>query len=124
MFKGKIDIKMIFILVLAVALILAIVFRPSKGIEMYENEIKELHEQNESLLNHNDSLKIVNSKLDEKNKKIIQAIDSTQVELDKTNDRIKDLENGKGKVSGYVNTLNADGVANGLSEYLNNRREY
>ena len=119
MFKGKIDIKMIFILVLAVALILAIVFRPSKGIEMYENEIKELHEQNESLLNHNDSLKIVNSKLDEKNKKIIQAIDSTQVELDKTNDRIKDLENGKGKVSGYVNNLNADGVANSLTEYLN-----
>lgn len=124
MFKGKIDIKMIFILVLAVALILTIVFRPSKGVEMYENEIKELHEQNESLLNHNDSLKIVNSELDEKNKKIIQAIDSTQVELDKTNDRIKDLENGKGKVSGYVNTLNADGVANGLSEYLNNRRNY
>lgn len=124
MLKGKIDIKMIFILVLAGALILSFIFRPSKKIEMYEDELKELNEVNDSLITHNDNLKLVNDSLDKENIKIVQAIDSTQVELDKTNDKIKNLEHGKDKVSGYVNTLNADGVANGLSEYLNNRRNY
>lgn len=124
MFKGKIDIKMIFILVLAVALILAMIFRPSKGIDMYEDELKVLNAQNDSLITYNGNLKTVNDSLKNENIKIVHAIDSTQIELDKSSDRINDLENGKGKVSGYVNTLSADGVANGLSEYLNKRKDY
>jgi len=118
MLKEKIDIKVIFILILAAALILSFIFRPAKKIDLYEDEIKQLHEQNDSLLLDNDSLKLANSKLDNKIKKILIIIDSTQVKLDKTNKKIKDLENGKGKVSSYVNGLNADGVARSLSEYL------
>ena len=34
---------------------------------------------------------------------------------------VKDLENDEGKVSGYVSTLNADGVASELANYLNRR---
>lgn len=118
MFKGKIDTKVIFILILAAALILSLIFRPAKKIDMYTDQIKQLHEQNDSLLLNNDSLKLVNSKLDKEIKKILIVIDSTQAKLDQTNKKIKDLENGKGKVSSYVNGLNADGVARSLSEYL------
>ena len=124
MLKGKLDIKMIFILVLGAALLLSWLFRPAKKIDMYEDELKVLNEQNDSLIIYNGNLKTVNDSLKGENIKIVQAIDSTQVELDKSSDRINDLENGKGKVSGYVNTLSADGVANGLSEYLNNRKDY
>ena len=59
------DSKSIFIIVLGSALVLSFIFRPSKDISIYEDEI--------------------------------------------------------GKVSGYVNTLNADGVANELANYLNRR---
>ena len=124
MLKGKLDIKMIFILVLGVALLLSWLFRPAKKIDMYEDELKALNEQNDSLVTYNDNLKLVNDSLDGENKKIVQAIDSTQVELDKSSDRINDLEDEKDKVSGYVNTLNADGVATGLSKYLNSRKNY
>ena len=50
MLKVKIDTKTIFILVLATALILTIIFRPTKPIETYENEINMLKEQNKELL--------------------------------------------------------------------------
>jgi len=117
--EGRIDIKVIFIFCLAIALILSFIFRPSKGIDMYKDEIKQLHKQNDSLLKNNDSLKMLNVKLDKQINQILHEIYITQVNLDKTNDKIKNLENGKGKVSSYVNNLNADGVAKSLTEYLN-----
>lgn len=121
MLKGKLDIKMVFILVLAGLLILSFIFRPSKGIDYHEDEIEVLKKENESLLSKNDSLEIENAKLDNEIQQILIEIDSTQHLLDQTNDRVKDLENGKGKVSNYVKSLDADGVANSLTEYLNNR---
>ncbi len=123
MFKQKIDIKVIFILILAGALILSFIFRPSKSIDDYEDKINQLKHQNDSLLSNNDSLKSANYKLDEEVKKILIDIDKTQVKLDKTNNKIKDLENGKSKVSGYVNNLNADGVAKSLTDYLNRTKK-
>lgn len=121
MLKGKLDIKMVFILILAGALILSFIFRPSKTINTHEDEIEALEKENESLLSKNDSLTIENAKLDEKIQKILIDIDSTQHLLDETNDRINDLENDKGKISSYVKSLDADGVANSLTEYLNKR---
>lgn len=121
MFKGKIDIKVIFILILAVLLILSYIFRPSKGIDMYEDEINALREENERLTLSNDSIKLLNNQLDIEIKKLSELIDSTQSKLSDNEEKIKDLENGKGKVSGYVKTLNADGIAKSLTEYLNKR---
>jgi peptidoglycan hydrolase CwlO-like protein len=121
MFKGKIDIKVIFILILAGLLILSYVFRPTKGIDMYEDEINALREENERLLLSNDSIKSLNNELDNEIKKLSEVIDSTQNKLSDNEEKIKDLENGKGKVSGYVKTLNADGIAKSLTEYLDKR---
>ena len=57
------DIKTIFILVLAVALILSFLFRPTIPIETYETEINTLKEQNKRLLLSNDSINKINQKL-------------------------------------------------------------
>lgn len=121
MFKGKIDIKVIFILILAGLLILSYIFRPTKGIDMYEDEINTLREENERLLLSNDSIKSLNNELDNEIKKLSEVIDSTQSKLSDNEEKIKDLENGKGKVSGYVKTLNADGITKSLTEYLDKR---
>lgn len=123
MFKQKIDIKVIFILILAGALILSLIFRPSKPIDTSEDKIKQLNKENEMLLSNNDSLKLANIKLDIEINKILKEIDKTQKELEKTNKKIKDLENGKGKVTSHVNKLNADGIANSLSEYINRAKK-
>jgi len=121
MLKGKLDIKMIFILILGAALIISFIFRPSNEIDTHEDEIKLLHEENASLLSQNDSLALENVKLNEEIERILIDIDSTLHLLDQTNDRINDLENDKDKVADYVKSLDADGVANSLTEYLNNR---
>lgn len=121
MFKGKIDIKVIFILILAGLLILSYIFRPTKSIDMYEDEINALREENERLISSNDSIKALNDKLDIEIKELSEVIDSTKSKLSDNEEKIKDLENGKGKVSGYVKTLNADGIAKSLTEYLDKR---
>jgi len=116
------DKKDIGIIVLGVLLILTFIFRPSKSIDTYEDEINNLKISNKKLSKNNDSLIIANTILTIEIEKLIANADSTQAALADTEDKINDLENGKGKVSGYVNTLNADGVANALTEYLDKRK--
>ena len=57
------NIQAIFIVILATALILSFIFRPSKPIETYENEINSLKQQNQQLLLSNDSINLINAKL-------------------------------------------------------------
>tara|TARA_R110001592_G_scaffold62238_1_gene190320 strand:- start:1187 stop:1537 length:351 start_codon:yes stop_codon:yes gene_type:complete len=115
------DSKSIFIIVLGSALVLSFIFRPSKDISIYEDEISNLKNLNKGLTLNNDSLLNNNELLNVEINALITNFDSTQVALANTEEKLKDLENDKGKVSGYVNTLNADGVANELANYLNRR---
>lgn len=124
MLKEKLDIKTILILVLGAVLILSFIFRPSKEIEMYEDEISLLKEHNKQLLQNNDSLELVNNQLDKEIEGYLIEIDSTQVLLDENKDKINDLENGKDKVSSYVNGLNANGVTSSLTDYLDRRNRF
>lgn len=119
--KNKIDIKVIFIFVLAVLLILSFVFRPSKQIDTHEDELKQLQIENEELRKSNVDLKIINEGLNKEIAKLIIDIDSTQAILAITEDKIKDLEDDKSKVGDYVSTLDADGISESLTEYLNKR---
>lgn len=120
----KLDLKDILIIALGVGLVLMFIFRPSKEIETYEDEIEVLKKENEKLLNSNDSIIGINDSLSTERDELTVKLDSTEVEINKSNDRINVLENGKSEVSSYVNGLDADGVANGLSEYIENRRVY
>lgn len=116
------DKKSVFIIILGVALVLSFIFRPSKGIDTYEDEINKLKVANKKLTDSNDSLEIANTLLSVEIKKLMDDIDSTQAQLADTEDKINDLEDDKDKVSSYVNTLNADGVANALTDYLDKRK--
>ena len=115
----KLGFKEILIIVLGLALLLSLIFRPSKGIEMYEDEISKLNERNEQLILTNDSLKSENLRLNDEIRDILVTIDSTQAALDSTQAKIDELEDAKGNVSDRVRNLNADGVARELSEFLN-----
>jgi peptidoglycan hydrolase CwlO-like protein len=119
---SKLDIKTIVILVLLGVVIVSFIFRPSKPIEMYEDEIILLNKKNKQLSQSNDSLELVNNQLDKEIEGYLNEIDSTQLLLDENKEKITELEDGKNKVSGYVNSLNADGVTESLTDYLNRRK--
>jgi hypothetical protein len=121
MFKGKIDIKVLFILVLAGALIFNFIFSDSTDIDEYKEKIKVLQNENSKLLNNKDSLELVNFKLNKVNDSLMFTVDSTKLKIAQKDDQIKDLQNAKDKVSDIISNLNADGVASTLSEYLSRK---
>ena len=121
MLNVKIDTQTIFILILAAALVLTIIFRPSKPIETYENEINALKNVNKELLLSNDSISILNKKLEEEIKEILFTIDSTEALLRNTENKLKELEGRRNEVSNIVDNLNSDGITNSLSDYLQRR---
>lgn len=118
----KIGTKEILIIVLGVALVLSFVFRPTKKIDYYEDEINALKQQNELLFSNNDSLKTKNGLLAQEISDILITIDSTEAKLADTENKLNDLEDGKGKISDNVRVLNADGVAGELTDYLNRKK--
>ena len=122
MLNKQLDIKSILILILAGVLIASYIFRPSKPIEMYEDEISLLKQENYTLLQNNDSLELVNGQLDSEIEEYLVVIGSTKVLLDENKNKIIELENGKNKVSSYVNGLNADGVTESITNYLNREK--
>tara|TARA_R100000995_G_scaffold2540_1_gene1667 strand:- start:266 stop:646 length:381 start_codon:yes stop_codon:yes gene_type:complete len=115
------DIKTIFILVLAVALILSFLFRPTIPIETYETEINTLKEQNKRLLLSNDSINKINQKLQDEITVILYAIDSTKVILKETEHKLEILENKRNEVSTIVNNMDSDAITNSFSDYLKRR---
>jgi Tfp pilus assembly protein PilN len=115
------NIQTVFILILAVALILSFIFRPSKPIETYENEINLLKQQNQQLLLSNDSINFINTKLQEEINVILYAIDSTKVALKETENKLEILENKRNEVSTIINNMDSDDITNTFSSYLKRR---
>ena len=121
MLKIKLDIKSIFIIILGAALILSFIFRPSKPIETYENEINALKEVNKELLISNDSIAGLNKKLEKEIQQILFTIDSTKALLKNSEKKIKELEEQRDEISDIVDNLNSDGVTKSISDYLKRR---
>ena len=115
------NIQAIFIVILAAALILSFIFRPSKPIETYENEINSLKQQNQQLLLSNDSINLINTKLQKEINIILIAIDSTKVVLNEKENRIKELEKKRNEVPTIINNMHSDDVTNSFSNYLKGR---
>tara|TARA_R110002020_G_C16003381_1_gene750458 strand:- start:374 stop:754 length:381 start_codon:yes stop_codon:yes gene_type:complete len=115
------NIQLVFILILAVALILSFIFRPLKPIETYENEINILKQQNQQLLLSNDSINTINTKLQEEINVILYTIDSTKVALKETEEQLKNLEKKRNEVSTIINNMDSDDVTNTFSNYLKRR---
>ena len=115
------NIQTIFIVILAAALILSFIFRPSKPIETYENEINLLKQQNQQLLLSNDSINFINTKLQKEINVILYAIDSTKVALKETENKLEILENKRNEVSTIINNMDSDDITNTFSSYLKRR---
>ena len=115
------NIQTVFILILAGALILSFIFRPSKPIETYEDEINALKQQNHQLLLSNDSINLINTKLQEEIKVILYAIDSTKVVLKETEEKLKNLEKKRNEIPDIINNMDSDDITNNLSNYLKRR---
>lgn len=114
----NIDLKVIFIIVLSGLLIFQFMFNDGSVINKYEKEIEQLKNENGKLKVFNDSLIDINSKLVKEIDSLYYSIDSTIAEIRIKEREIDSLEYEKGKVSGFVNKLNADGVSRELSRYL------
>ena len=117
------DIKIVFILVLAVALILSLLFKPSTPIETYETEIDVLKQENQKLLLSNDSINKINQKLQKEITVILYAIDSTKVILKQTEEKLTELENKRNEISTIVTNMDSDDITNTFSDYLKRRNK-
>ena len=115
------NIQLVFIVILAVALILSLLFRPSIPIDTYEDEIKALKTQNKQLLLSNDSINLINTKLQKEINVILIAIDSTKVVLKEKENKIKELEKKRNEVPTIINNMHSDDVTNSFSDYLKRR---
>ena len=85
MVKFDIDIKNIFIIVLGLVIITMIIFRPSKDISMYEEEINILNQRNKILIEINDSISIANNLLE-------NQISLLEIDVETVNDKLIDNE--------------------------------
>ena len=115
------NIKLVFILILAIALILSLLFRPSIPIDTYENEIKTLKTQNKQLLLSNDSINNINNKLQKEINTILYAIDSTKVILKETETKLAELEKKRNEIPSIISNMDSDDITNNISDYLKRR---
>ena len=121
MFKTDIDIKTIFILVLGVAVILLLLFRPSKDINTHEEEILILRNQNIVLLQNNDSLSTINDKLIEDVIILEEGVEEINVKLKESSKEIDKLKKKKNEILSDVIIMDANDVTNNIADYLKRR---
>ena len=115
------NIQLVFIIILAVALVLSFLFRPSIPIDIYEKEINILKKQNKELRLSNDSLTSANIKLQNEINIILYAIDSTEVILKETETKLAALEKKRNEIPSIINNMDSDDVTNNISDYLKRR---
>ena len=118
MMNNKYDLKNVFIVILAIALLLMFLFGQKSNKEDFQKEIDALHLKNTELTNQNDSLKKENTKLDVVIVNIEKEIAVNQKELAKTNIQLQKLNKKRNEILTYVNSLSSDGVAESFTEYL------
>ena len=115
------NIQLVFILILAGALILSLVLRPSLPIDTYEDELRELEEINKQLGISNDSIIFINNQLQQEVKEILNQIDGTKIILQETEEKLVKLEAIKYEIPNIINNMDGDSITHHLSEYLNRR---
>ena len=121
MFKSKIDIKTIFILVLGAAVILLLLFRPTKEINTHEEEILMLENQNKILLQDNDSLSSINNKLIEDVVILEEDVEEINIKLEDSTKEIDKLKKKKNEIPSNVIIMDANDVTYNIADYLERR---
>ena len=121
MFKFDIDIKTIFILILGAAVILLLLFRPSKVINTHEEELLKLKTRNKLLLQNNDSLSSINNKLIEDVVILEEGVDEINIKLENSTKEIEKLKKKKNEIPANVIIMDANDVTYNIADYLERR---
>lgn len=95
-----------------------ILFRSSKEINQYEDEINILNQKNTILLNQIDSINSNNNNLQIEINSLYKSVDSVNLVLDKNKQQIDKLKNRKGEIFNIVNNMDVNGVTSNLTNYL------
>ena len=115
------NIQLVFIIILAVALILSILSRPSPTIDTYEDEINILKKHNKELRLSNDSLISANGELQKEINIILYVIDSTEVVLREIETKLVKLEKKRNEIPSIISNMDSDDITNNLTDYLKRR---
>ena len=115
------NIQLVFIIILAVALILSILSRPSPTIDTYEDEINILKKHNKELRLSNDSLISANGELQKEISIILHVIDSTEVVLREIEIELAELEKRRNEIPSIISNMDSDDITNNLTDYLKRR---
>lgn len=114
----NLDIKTWIILILTSLLVLSLLFRPSKKIDYYKDEINALHKKNKELMLTYDSLSAENKKIDSDLKKLYSELESKEILIISYEKKITRLKNKSNETNNRINLLNSDGVAVEFTNYL------
>jgi hypothetical protein len=117
----KLDIKDIFIIILAICLIINIILRQKNKIDYKVDDIEKLNKKNELLTSQNDSLAKVNNTIDVTLKELTKIISVKDSMLYQNTVEIQKLKNKRNEIPKYINTLDGNGVAKSFSDYLNSK---
>jgi cell division protein FtsB len=119
--KTNFDFKTWVIIILGIALCISFWFGQRNKIDDNKDVIDALHANNETLTKRNDSLKIVNTKLDAVIADINTQLVANEVKLASTQSDLDKLKKQKNETTIRVNGLSANGVSNAFSDYLKDR---
>lgn len=114
----KIDIKSWFIIILGAALIISFFFGQRSHIDTHADEITLLHTNNAMLLKKNDSLISVNKEITVAISEINVKLDANAKKLANTQSELDNLKKRKNEIPTYVKHLDANGLSNAFSDYL------
>lgn len=114
------DMKTMLIILLGVIVIGMFFFEETK-IDKHEEEIKALHVENDSLLITNDSLKNDNAKLDVFLTQIDAKLNKNNEETGAVLSVLDKLKQKKNEIPNYVSSLSANGTADAIAKYLDDR---
>jgi chromosome segregation ATPase len=106
---------------LGAAVILLLLFRPSKEISTYEEEMLILKNQNIKLLQNNDSLSTINDKLIEDVIILEEDVEEINIKLEDSSKEIDKLKKKKNEIPSNVSVMDANSVTNYIADYLKRR---
>lgn len=114
------DIKNMLIILLSIIVVGMFLFGKNV-IDKHAAEIKILQTENTTLLNKNESLKKDNDKLDIILGQIDLKLSQNNKDTDAVLSELDKLNGKKNEIPNYVNSLSANGTADALAKYLENR---
>ena len=117
----KFDIKIVFILILAISLILTLLFTPSKDVDTHREEILMLETKNKKLIVYNDSLTTINMGLEKDVVILEENVNEIVIELESSVVEIEKLKRKRNEIPTNVIIMDANDVTSNITEYLERR---